>query len=140
MHGYWRNPVATSESIVDRWLKTGDIGHLSEDGFLTLTDRSKDVVITGGSNVYPREVEEVLARHPDIEEVAVIGSPHPEWGEEVVAFVVAAAGKSLHTADLDDWCKGELASFKKPRRYEFCAELPKNSYGKVLKTELRKRS
>ncbi len=138
MAGYWRNPQATAETLVDGWLRTGDIGYLSDDGFLTLTDRSKDVIITGGSNVYPREVEEVMLRHPDVFEVAVVGAPNPEWGEEVVAFVVTHADQAVTPEQLEHWCRNSMASFKKPRRYVFLSELPKNSYGKVLKTELRK--
>ncbi|NYT43795.1 AMP-binding protein [Alcaligenaceae bacterium] len=137
MQGYWRNSKATQETLVDGWLRTGDIGYLNADGFLTLTDRSKDVIISGGTNIYPREVEEVLLRHPDIFEVAVIGNPHPEWGEEVVAFVVSRSGRTVDAAVLEAWCKAEIASFKKPKRYVFCEDLPKNSYGKILKTELR---
>lgn len=137
MQGYWRNSPATLETLVDGWLRTGDIGFLNEDGFLTLTDRSKDVIISGGTNIYPREVEEVLSRHPDVFEVAVVGSPHPDWGEEVVAFVVSRTGASVDAAALDAWCKAEVASFKKPKRYVFCQDLPKNSYGKILKTALR---
>lgn len=138
MCGYWRNDAATRQALVNGWLRTGDIGFLSADDFLTLTDRSKDVIISGGTNIYPREVEEVIARHPDVFEVAVVGALHPEWGEEVVAFVVArAGGEALDAATLEAWCRAEMASFKKPRRYVFCAELPKNSYGKILKTELR---
>lgn len=137
MQGYWKNDSATQQALVNGWLCTGDIGHLSADGFLTLTDRSKDVIISGGSNVYPREVEEVLATHPGIAEVAVVGRAHPEWGEEVVAFVVPLPAVTLTAGELDGWCKQAIASFKKPKHYEFCTELPKNSYGKVLKTELR---
>lgn len=137
MAGYWRNPEATQETLVDGWLRTGDIGYLSSDGFLTLTDRSKDVIITGGSNVYPREVEEVLLSHPDVFEVAVVGAPNPEWGEEVVAFVVGHGADGLDPDALEAWCRASMASFKKPRRYIFMRELPKNSYGKVLKTALR---
>ncbi len=138
MSGYWRNEEATRQTLVDGWLRTGDIGFLSADGFLTLTDRSKDVIISGGTNIYPREVEEVIARHPDVFEVAVVGAPHPEWGEEVVAFVVLRAGAAhVDATVLEAWCRAEMASFKKPRRYVFRVELPKNSYGKILKTELR---
>lgn len=140
MQGYWRNSDATHETLVDGWLRTGDIGYLSEEGFLTLTDRSKDVIISGGANIYPREVEEVLLRHPDVFEVAVVGSPHPDWGEEVVAFVVALAEARVDAPTLDAWCKAEMGSFKKPKRYVFCQELPKNSYGKVLKTALREKA
>lgn len=140
MAGYWRNEEATRRTLVDGWLCTGDIGFLDRDGFLTLTDRSKDLIISGGSNIYPREVEEVIVRHPDVSEAAVVGAPHPEWGEEVVAFVVAHAGHFLDADTLEQWCRREIASFKKPKRYVFCDELPKNSYGKVLKTELRERA
>jgi len=140
MLGYWNNEKATAEAIQDGWLRTGDLGHLDEEGFLYLTDRSKDVIISGGTNIYPREVEEVLLRHPAVFEVAVIGEPEPEWGEQVVAFVVAEPGAELSHADLESWCRQEIASFKKPKRYVFIDELPKNSYGKVLKTELRAKS
>ncbi|MBC9072636.1 AMP-binding protein [Thauera sp. CAU 1555] len=138
MRGYWRNEEATRQSIVDGWLRTGDVGYLSEDGFLTLTDRSKDVIISGGTNIYPREVEEVLTRHEAVAEVSVVGERDAEWGEIVVAFVVPLAGATLDDATLEHWCRQHIASFKKPKRYVFCSELPKNSYGKVLKTELRK--
>jgi long-chain acyl-CoA synthetase len=137
MHGYWRNPTATRQSLSDGWLRTGDIGFFNADGFLTLTDRSKDVIISGGTNIYPREVEEVLMQHPAVKEVSVIGAPHPEWGEEVVAFVVLENGQPCSADDLEHWCKQHMASFKKPKRYNFQTELPKNSYGKILKTELR---
>ena len=138
MKGYWRNEEATRQALVDGWLKTGDIGYLSEDGFLTLTDRSKDVIISGGTNVYPREVEEVLAQHPDVTEVSVVGQHDPDWGEVVVAFVVPVASAQLDADTLDQWCRAHMASFKKPKKYHFCEDLPKNSYGKILKTELRK--
>lgn len=137
MKGYWKNAQATAETLVDGWLRTGDLGRMDQDGFLTLTDRSKDVIISGGTNIYPREVEEALLTHAQVFEVSVIGAPHPEWGEEVVAFVVFKEGASCTTEELDDWCKSQIASFKKPRRYVFVRELPKNSYGKILKTSLR---
>ncbi|MGQ2904429.1 MAG: class I adenylate-forming enzyme family protein [Neoaquamicrobium sediminum] len=139
MKGYWRNEKATAETLRDGWLHTGDIGRLDEDGFLTLTDRAKDLIISGGTNIYPREVEEVVARHPGVLEVSVVGQPSAEWGEDVVAFVVPRGEGACDARVLDAWCRAEMASFKKPKRYVFCAELPKNSYGKVLKTELRKR-
>jgi long-chain acyl-CoA synthetase len=109
------------------------------DGFLTLMDRSKDLIISGGSNIYPREVEEALLRHPDVHEVSVVGRPHPEWGEEVVAFVVRRAGTSVDPESLDRTCLDHIARFKRPRVYRFVDGLPKNNYGKVLKTELRER-
>jgi long-chain acyl-CoA synthetase len=137
MQGYWQNPEATAATIGDGWLFTGDVGSLDEDGFLTLKDRSKDVVISGGSNVYPREVEEVLLRHPSLAEVAVIGRRHPEWGEVVVAFVVARPGAIPGEAELDALCLEQIARFKRPKAYRFVTALPKNNYGKVLKTELR---
>lgn len=139
MKGYWRNADATGQALVDGWLKTGDIGYLSEDGFLTLTDRSKDVIISGGTNVYPREVEEVLAQHSGVLEVSVVGQHDLDWGEIVVAFVVPVASAQLDADTLDQWCRAHMASFKKPKEYHFCEDLPKNSYGKILKTELRKR-
>lgn len=138
MSGYWNDRKATQEAIQDGWLRTGDLGHLDDEGFLYLTDRSKDVIISGGTNIYPREVEEVLLRHPAVFEVAVIGEPEPEWGEQVVAFVVLHPGQAAADADLENWCRQEIASFKKPKRYVFTGELPKNSYGKILKTELRR--
>lgn len=137
MQGYWQNPEATAAAIRDGWLFTGDVGSLDQDGFLTLRDRSKDVVISGGSNIYPREVEEVLLRHPGVAEVSVIGRRHPEWGEVVVAFVVARSGVTPSEAELDALCLEQIARFKRPKAYRFVTTLPKNNYGKVLKTELR---
>lgn len=137
MKGYWRNETATAAAVRDGWLWTGDMGSIDEDGFLTLRDRSKDVIISGGSNIYPREVEEVLLRHPGVREVSVVGKPDPEWGEIVVAFVVAEAG--ITSEVLDALCLGEIARFKRPKLYRFVDSLPKNNYGKVLKTELRLR-
>jgi len=137
MQGYWRNDEATCQTLVGGWLFTGDIGYLDPDGCLTLTDRSKDVIITGGSNVYPREVEEVLATHPAVFEVCVVGEADAEWGESVVAFVVVREGHGADRHILNSWFTSQMASFKKPKRYVFCEELPKNSYGKVLKSELR---
>ena len=137
MRGYWRNPEATAETLRNGWLHTGDVGSLDEDGFLTLRDRSKDLIISGGANIYPREVEEVLLRHPAVSEVSVVGRPHAEWGEEVVAFVVARDSTAPTEEELDRLCLDRIARFKRPRAYRFVAELPKNNYGKVLKTELR---
>jgi long-chain acyl-CoA synthetase len=139
MKGYWRNPEATAATLRGGWLHTGDVGALDADGFLTLMDRSKDLIISGGSNIYPREVEETLLRHPDVHEVSVVGHPHPEWGEEVVAFVVRRAGASVDAEALDRVCLDQIARFKRPRVYRFVDSLPKNNYGKVLKTDLRAR-
>lgn len=138
MTGYWNDPEATAAAIRGGWLHTGDLGLLDEEGFLTLQDRSKDLIISGGSNIYPREVEEVLLRHPSVAEVSVIGQPDPEWGERVVAFVVTH-GLELDRAELDRWCLEHIARFKRPKEYRRIEALPKNNYGKVLKTELRAR-
>ncbi|WP_349747085.1 class I adenylate-forming enzyme family protein [Pseudomonas frederiksbergensis] len=137
MQGYWRNDAATRQTLVDGWLLTGDIGFLDHAGYLTLTDRSKDVIISGGCNVYPREVEEVLSQHPEVFEACVVGEPDVQWGEMVVAFVVPRTAGSLDESLLNAWFVERMASFKKPKKYVFCTELPKNSYGKILKTELR---
>ncbi len=135
--GYWRNPEATAATMGDGWLRTGDIGVLDGDGYLTLKDRSKDLVISGGANIYPREVEEALLAHPDVREVSVIGLADREWGERVVACVVAAPGTL--SATLDAWCLERIARFKRPKEYVFLDALPKSSYGKILKRELRDR-
>jgi acyl-CoA synthetase (AMP-forming)/AMP-acid ligase II len=139
MAGYWQDAEATARTLRGGWLHTGDVGAFDEDGFLTLHDRAKDLIISGGSNIYTREVEEVLLRHPAIAEAAVVGRAHPDWGEEVVAFVVARAGMSVLEAELGQLCLDHIARFKRPRAYRFVEALPKNNYGKVLKTELRKR-
>ena len=139
MLGYWNDATATARTIRDGWLWTGDIGSVDEDGFLTLRDRSKDVIISGGTNIYPREVEDVLLTYPGVREVSVIGRPNRDWGEDVVAFVVPAPGTTLDPADLDRHCLDQMARFKRPKAYIFEPELPKNNYGKVLKTELRAR-
>jgi long-chain acyl-CoA synthetase len=137
MRGYWHNPEASVETLRNGWLHTGDLGSFDRDGFLTLRDRSKDMIISGGSNIYPREVEEVLLRHPAVSEVSVVGRPHPDWGEEVVAFVVLRAGAQAAARELDALCLDHIARFKRPKDYLFVNALPKNNYGKVLKTALR---
>ena len=137
MAGYWRDPAATAAALRDGWLFTGDIGSLDDDGFLTLKDRSKDMIISGGSNIYPREVEEVLLLGSGVAEVAVVGEPDPEWGEIVVAFVVPGPGQQIDTSQLDALCLEHIGRFKRPKRYEVVGGLPKNNYGKVLKTALR---
>src|SRR4029077_8956061 len=116
---------------------TGDMGFTDSEGFLTLKDRSKDMIISGGSNIYPRELEEVLLTHPLVLECAVVGREHPEWGEEVVAFVVARPQAHVTPQDLDAVCLDNIARYKRPRQYRFVENLPKNSYGKILKTDLR---
>jgi len=139
MSGYWNNPEASRQALRNGWLLTGDLGFLDEDGYLTLKDRSKDLVISGGSNIYPREIEEVLQTHPGVREAAVIGAPHPEWGEVPVAFIVGFPGRAPSVEELEKLCLDNIARFKRPKRYLFVDELPKNNYGKILKTELRER-
>jgi len=140
MAGYWNNPEASAKALRGGWLHTGDLGSLDQQGFLTIRDRSKDLIISGGSNIYPREIEEVLLRHPAVAECSVVGRPHPEWGEEVIAFVVLKGNlPNLRTDELDGLCLANIARFKRPKDYRFVDSLPKNNYGKVLKTELRKR-
>ena len=133
MPGYWRNDEATAQTLRGGWLHTGDVGVFDHEGYLTLKDRSKDMIISGGSNIYPREVEEVLLRHARVREASVIGRPHPEWGEVVVAYVVGDAAPG----ELDALCLAEIARFKRPKDYVFVDALPKNNYGKILKTDLR---
>ena len=140
MAGYWNNPEASAQTLRGGWLHTGDVGQLDEHGFLTLRDRSKDVIISGGSNIYPREVEEVLLLHPRVREVAVVGKQDADWGEVVIAFVVADGAPvpdAALDAELDALCLAHIARFKRPKQYRWVPALPKNSYGKVLKTELR---
>lgn len=137
MAGYWQDAAASARALRDGWLWTGDVGSLDADGYLTLRDRSKDLIISGGSNIYPREVEEALLRHPGVAEVSVVGQPDAEWGENVVAFVVARPGQAVDAAALDAVCQDHIARFKRPKAYRWLEALPKNHYGKVLKTELR---
>ena len=139
MAGYWENPEASAETLRGGWLHTGDVGAMDEDGFLTLKDRSKDMIISGGTNIYPREVEEVLLLHPGVLECSVIGRRHPDWGEEVVAFVAVRPGEQVDEDGLERLCLDNIARFKRPKAYYFVDQLPKSSYGKILKTELRRR-
>ena len=133
MAGYWRNEEATAAALKGGYLHTGDVGSFDAEGYLTLKDRSKDLIISGGSNIYPREVEEVLLTHPAVREVSVIGRPDADWGEAVVAYVVGA----VPPGELDALCLARIARFKRPKDYVFVDALPKNNYGKILKTELR---
>jgi long-chain acyl-CoA synthetase len=139
MSGYWNLPQESSAALRSGWLHTGDLGAIDERGFLTLLDRTKDLVISGGSNIYPREVEEVLLEDPDLSDVAVIGVPDPEWGESVMAVLVANPGATLDLARLERLCLDRIARFKRPKHWRIVDALPKNSAGKVLKRELRKR-
>ncbi|GGN22462.1 long-chain-fatty-acid--CoA ligase [Streptomyces fuscichromogenes] len=136
MKGYWNRPEATAADLPGGWLKTGDLGRLDEDGFLYIVDRLKDLVIRGGYNVYPREVEEVLYGHPDIVEAAVIGVPDPHYGEEVAAVVTLRPGATLTTEELRAWTKERLSAYKVPHLVRFVDALPKGSTGKILKRAL----
>lgn len=137
MSGYWERPEESAETLRGGWLHTGDIGKFDERGYLYVLDRLKDLIITGGSNVYAREVEEVLIGHPDVAEVTVIGIPDRDWGERVVAVVVPAEGTDPDGGALIDYCGSQLASYKKPKQVHFLSSLPVSAYGKVLKRELR---
>jgi acyl-CoA synthetase (AMP-forming)/AMP-acid ligase II len=139
MKGYWNNDAANAQALRDGWLWTGDLGSMDGDGFVTLKDRSKDLIISGGANIYPREIEEVLLTHAGVLETAVVSRPHADWGEEVIAFVVKREGADVTAADLDGLCLDNIARFKRPKSYRFVEALPKNNYGKILKTELRER-
>ncbi|MEZ4267171.1 MAG: AMP-binding protein [Myxococcota bacterium] len=139
MLGYLDDEAASAEAIsADGWLSTGDIGVLNERGYLRITDRVKDMFLVGGFNAYPAEIEQALARHESIQDVAVIGIPDQRLGEVGMAFVVLRAGKTLDESELIAWSRGVMANFKVPRRVAFIEALPRNASGKVLKTELRK--
>ncbi|WP_374689720.1 long-chain fatty acid--CoA ligase [Promineifilum sp.] len=137
MKGYYRKPEATAEAMRNGWFHTGDIGQFDEDGFLYITDRLKDMIIRGGFNVYPREVEEVMMTHPAVSLAAVLGVPDESHGEEVKAYVILKPGQSVDEEELIDWCKGCMAGYKYPRIVEFRDALPMTATGKILKRELR---
>lgn len=137
MNGYWERPDATAETLRNGWLHTGDIGRLDDQGYLYIMDRSKDMLISGGLNVYPREIEEVLLRHPAVSECAVIGIPDERWGETAMAVVVRANGEEVSESELKDFAGEHLAHYKKPRAFEFVSALPKTTYGKIDKKALR---
>jgi acyl-CoA synthetase (AMP-forming)/AMP-acid ligase II len=136
--GYWGLPEATAEAFRGGWFHTGDLGRVDDEGFITLVDRKKDMIITGGENVYPIEVEQVLWRHDAIREVAVVGVPHPKWGETPIAVVVVNDGVEATADELIGYARERLAHFKCPTRVEYVSELPRNAAGKVLKVALRK--
>ncbi|MET3792508.1 long-chain-fatty-acid--CoA ligase [Aquamicrobium terrae] len=137
MPGYWNRPDATSETLKNGWLHTGDVGYLDEAGYLFITDRIKDMIISGGANIYPREIEEVLLQHPAVAEVCVFGVPDEQWGESVKAVVVLEAGRTASADELILFARDRMASYKKPKSVEFASSLPKSAFGKVLKRELR---
>ena len=139
MKGYYKDRKATREAMRGRWLHTGDLGRMDEEGYVYIVDRKKDMIVSGGENIYPREIEELLYRHPKIRDAAVIGIPDPIWGESVKAFVVLETGETMKEEDVIEYCKKHLASYKKPRSVDFVEALPRNPSGKVLKRELRER-
>ena len=140
MMGYWHQPEATAEALQDGWLHTGDLATMDADGYFTIVDRKKDMIIVSGYNVYPREVEETLFRHPAVADAAVVQYPDPYQGESVMAYVVLKQGQTATEQEIIDFCRNEIAVFKCPRQVEFVAELPKNMTGKVLRRELRDRA
>jgi acyl-CoA synthetase (AMP-forming)/AMP-acid ligase II len=139
MGGYWGKPEATAAVITpDGWLRSGDGGHMDADGYIYVTDRIKDMIISGGENIYPAEIERVLAEHPSIQDVAVIGVPDERWGEVPKAVVVARPGAAIDTPEVLAWCRERIAGFKCPKTIDVLAELPRNPTGKILKKDLRK--
>jgi acyl-CoA synthetase (AMP-forming)/AMP-acid ligase II len=139
MKGYYKDEEATREALREGWLYTGDLARMDEEGFVYIVDRKKDMIVSGGENIYPREIEEILYSHPRIEDAAIVGVPDSLWGESVKAFVVLKKGETLTEAEVVEYCKTHLASYKKPKSVEFVESLPRNPSGKVLKTLLRKR-
>src|SRR5262249_24316846 len=139
MKGYWERPEATAETLKGGWLRTGDLGCMDETGYVYILDRSKDLIISGGSNIYPRELEEVLLQHEAVQEACIIGVPDELWGESVKAVIVLKPGSYGTEDQLIAFAAQRMAGYKKPRSVEFTTEIPKSAYGKVLKRELRDR-
>jgi fatty-acyl-CoA synthase len=139
MKGYYKDPEGTAEALKGGWLHTGDIGRMDEEGFIYIVDRKKDMIISGGENIYPREIEELLYHHPKIREAAAVGMPDPLWGESVKVIVVLKSGMTLSEEEVIEYCKAHLASYKKPKQVQFVTSLPRNPSGKVLKNLLRGR-
>jgi long-chain acyl-CoA synthetase len=137
MKGYYKRPEATAEAFRNGWFHSGDIGIMDEDGFLQIVDRKKDMILRGGYNVYPRELEEVLMTHEAVSLVAVLGVPDEKMGEEVKAYIVQKQGFNLTEEEMIGWCKTQFAAYKYPRQVEFRDELPVGSTGKILKRALR---
>jgi len=137
MKGYYKRPEATAEAMRGGWFHTGDLGHMDEDGFVYITDRVKDMIIRGGFNVYPREIEEVMVTHPAVSLAAVVGVPHDSYGEEIKAYVILKPGQTVDEDELIDWCRGCMAGYKYPRIIEIRESLPMTATGKILKRELR---
>lgn len=136
MKGYWNRPEETEKVLKDGWLFTGDMGYMDERGYFYVVDRKKDMIIAGGYNIYPREVEEVLYEHEAVQEAAVVGVPDPYRGETVKAFLVLKESKTVSEEELDEFCRKHLAAYKVPRIYEFRDELPKTAVGKILRRKL----
>ena len=136
MKEYWKDPVKTGETMRNGWLHTGDLARMDEDGYFFLVDRARSMYISGGENVYPAEIEQVLRRHPAIEDVAVVGIPDDRWGEVGRAFVIRKSEAALSAEDVVSFCKGKLARFKWPKKITFCTEFPKTALGKVRKSLL----
>jgi acyl-CoA synthetase (AMP-forming)/AMP-acid ligase II len=140
MGGYWGKPEATAATITpDGWLRSGDGGHMGADGYIYVTDRIKDMIISGGENIYPREIEEVLVQHPAVGEAAVVGVPHEKWGEEVKAVVVLKEGVEAREEEILEFCKTRLAGYKRPRSVDFVDDFPKTATGKILKRVLKQK-
>ncbi len=139
MKEYWNNPEETAGQLKNGWLYTGDIAVWDEDDYLFIVDRKKDMIIAGGYNIYPREIDEVLYRHPKVKEAATIGIPDGYRGETVKCFIVPKEGETLTEEEIILYCKEKLAAYKRPKIIEFCSELPKSAVGKVLRKELRKK-
>jgi acyl-CoA synthetase (AMP-forming)/AMP-acid ligase II len=137
MQGYHRNPLATAKSLKNGWLYTGDLARMDEEGFCYIVDRKKEMIVSGGENIYPREIEEILMRHPAVADVAVIGIPHPTWGETVKAIIALREGHCIDEQEVIDFCKNNLASYKKPTAVSFVPAIPRNPSGKALKRLLR---
>ncbi|UCF94960.1 MAG: AMP-binding protein, partial [Desulfobacterales bacterium] len=136
--GYYKDPVKTQEAIDGDWTSPGDVAYFDEEGYYYLSDRKHDMIISGGENIYPAEIEEVIAQLPQVSEVAVIGVPHPAWGEEVKAVVTLKEGQVITEEEILDYCKEHLAGYKRPRSVDFVADYPRTATGKILKRILRK--
>ena len=137
MKGYWNNPKATEESVVDGWFYSGDAGYFDEDGFLYIHDRVKDMIVSGGENIYPAEVENALMSHADILDAAVVGIPDERWGETVKGFVVLREGVELKEEEIISYARTQIAGFKCPKSINYVSELPRNPSGKILRKDLR---
>jgi len=138
LESYYNLPEETAKSVTGGWVHTGDAGYVDAEGYLYLKDRIKDMVVSGGENIYPVEVENAIAHHPAVVDVAVIGVPNEKYGESLLAFVVLGDGASLSVADMVKFCRDKIAGYKIPRQLEIIAEMPRNPSGKILKKELRK--